>query len=179
MKKRKTLVVSLLLIAALALGIGYAALSDDLFATGTVGINLDHAEDAFQADVYFSKAGFLNTANGTATIGELATGTGDNDKLIIAVAEGALKGAGESVVCAVELANKGDLDALVTITELTNTNEEYFKITTSWADNTATLAHNGTADLSITITCLKTPSTEAVNSTFEITFNAESVTPLS
>ena len=36
MKKRRTLIISLLLIAALALGIGYAAISGDLVATGKV-----------------------------------------------------------------------------------------------------------------------------------------------
>ena len=36
MKKRRTLIISLLLIAALALGIGYAAISGDLVVTGKV-----------------------------------------------------------------------------------------------------------------------------------------------
>ena len=39
MKKRRTLVISLLLVAALCLGIGYAAISDVLVVDGTITIN--------------------------------------------------------------------------------------------------------------------------------------------
>lgn len=56
MKKRRTLIVGLLLIAALALGIGYAALSDDLFIDATVNFDPTVAEDELDVDVRFLSA---------------------------------------------------------------------------------------------------------------------------
>ena len=56
MKKRRTLVISLLLIAALALGIGYAALSDDLFIDATVNFDPTVADDELAEDVKFTNA---------------------------------------------------------------------------------------------------------------------------
>ena len=49
MKKRRTLMISLLLVAALALGVGYAAISDVLVIDGTITVN----EQPFQL-VYVS-----------------------------------------------------------------------------------------------------------------------------
>ena len=46
MKKRRTFIVSMLLVAALALGIGYAALTDVLEVTGRADINQSQAETA-------------------------------------------------------------------------------------------------------------------------------------
>lgn len=53
MKKRRTLIISLLLIAALALGIGYAALTDDLFIDATANFDPKVAEDELDVDVKF------------------------------------------------------------------------------------------------------------------------------
>ena len=58
MKKRRTLIISLLLVAALALGIGYAALSTDLLVNGSVS-NTPHP-----IDVTF-KSGKILTQIGT------------------------------------------------------------------------------------------------------------------
>ena len=54
MKKRRTFIVSMLLVAALALGIGYAALSDTLDINGTADVNQSQAEADFDLNVYFS-----------------------------------------------------------------------------------------------------------------------------
>lgn len=176
MKKRRTTIIALLLVAALALGIGYAALADDLKVTGNAGITVQQADEAFEADVFFQKA-VMSADKGTATIGELEAGTGDNDKITIEVASGALKGKGDSVICAAEIKNAGDLEALVTITGIDVTNSEYFSVTTNWTGNTATVGAGAAADLTITISCIKTP-TEAVNTEFTIDLNAEPVQSL-
>ncbi|MBR2354448.1 MAG: hypothetical protein IKA76_08115 [Clostridia bacterium] len=170
MKKRRTTIIALLLVAALALGIGYAAMADDLMVTGTADISVEAADEAFEADVYFSKA-VISPEKGTATIGELAVGTADKDKITIDVAAGALKGKGDSVICAAEITNAGDLAALVNITNLEVSDSEYFSVTTNWSGNSAQLAAGGVADLTITIACVKTP-TEVVETTFQIDFNA-------
>ena len=55
MKNRKGL-ISLMLVAVLLLGIGYAALSDTLDITGSADVNQSAAEEAFNEDIFFSAA---------------------------------------------------------------------------------------------------------------------------
>ena len=177
MKKRRTVIIAALLVAALALGIGYAAVSDDLLIGGNAAISVTHADEAFEADVYFAKA-IMSSDKGTATITELATGTGDNDKIYIEVADGALKGAGDSVICAIEIANTGDIDAVVTLTPAVITNDsQYFSVTTNWNNNSATVASGNVADLTVTISCIKTPL-EAVDMEFALNLTADPATLL-
>lgn len=177
MKKRRTTIIAVLLVAALALGIGYAALSDDLQIAGNAAITATEADEAFEADVYFSKA-VMSAEKGTATIGELAVGTNDSDKITIEVAAGALKGQGDSVICAAEITNKGDIDAIVTLgTPAITGDSEYFSVTTNWTSNSAQIAKGSVADLTITITCIKTP-TEAVDMAFTLDLTADAVESL-
>ena len=77
MKRRRTLITSLLLVAALALGIGYAALTDVLDINGTAKVEESAAEDAFNADVYFSAA-VANQAGNAASVD-----ADDNDKACV------------------------------------------------------------------------------------------------
>lgn len=174
MKKRRTLIISLLLVAALTLGIGYAALADDLYVTGSAGINSEHAENAFGEDIYFTKA-LISDNKGTATIGADTNGEAA-DQVTIEVKEGALAGAGDNVVCAIEITNAGDLDATVTLDAITVKNNEFFKVTTSWKDDTQTLKAGESLDIVVTITVVKTPTVN-VATTFGLNFTATSVEP--
>ena len=175
MKKRRTLIISLLLVAALTLGIGYAALTDDLFVTGSAGINSERAEDAFGQDIYFTKA-IISGDRGTATIGVDEHGE-TADKVTITVNDGVLAGAGDSVACALEISNVGDLDANVKLNGIVVSNSEFFKVTTSWGSNdTQALAAGETLDVVVTITVVKTPTVN-VDTTFDLTFTATAVEP--
>lgn len=175
MKNRKIVVVAFLLIAMLLLGVGYAALTDDLFITGTAQVKLENADAAFSEDIYFSKA-VMSADKGTATIG--ADDNGDaNDKITITVAEDALAGQGSSVICAIEIKNAGDLDAWVTLNPtFLVSNGTYFAVSTSWANNTQKIVAGGTADITVTITCIKTPQA-TVNTTFGLDFSVSDVDP--
>ncbi len=175
MKNRKIVVVAFLLIAVLLLGVGYAALSDDLFVTGSAQIKLENADDAFGEDIYFSKA-VMSVDKGTATIG--ADKNGDtNDKVTITVAEDALSGQGSSVICAIEIKNAGDLDAWVTLNPtFVVSNGTYFAVSTNWTNNTQKIAAGGTADITVTITCIKTPQA-TVTTTFDLEFSVSDVDP--
>ena len=175
MKKRRTLIISLLLVAALTLGIGYASLADDLFVTGSANIDSKNAQNAFGEDIYFTKA-VISDNRGTATIG-VDKNDHAADKVTIAVKEGALAGAGDSVVCAIEISNVGDLDANVKLNGIDVSNSEFFKVTTSWgSNNTQTLAAGDALDIVVTITVIKTPTVN-VSTTFDLTFTATSVEP--
>ena len=73
MKNRKTVVVAFLLVAAMLLGVGYAALTDTLNIQGDFEVSQNNAENAFDDDVYFSA---VSTGEGyTASIAD-----DDNDK---------------------------------------------------------------------------------------------------
>ncbi len=75
MKKRRTLVISLLLIAALALGIGYAALSRELMITSAANLSPDQND----FDIVFTDATVVNDPdNLLATASVTGTGTTAN-----------------------------------------------------------------------------------------------------
>lgn len=173
MKKNRTLIISLLLIAALALGIGYAALTDDLFIAGSAKIKTENAENSFAADVYFTKA-VMSAEKGTASIG-VDENNEASDKVTITVNEDVLGGKGDSVLCTLEISNVGDLDASVSIDSIVTSNDEFFTVTTSWGSNTTrTIAAGATLDLVVTIAVDKTPTTN-VSTTFEIGLTATAV----
>ena len=173
MKKRRTTIIALLLVAALALGIGYASLADDLFITGSAKVLADNAEDAFAADVYFTKA-VMSAEKGTAVIGNDNNGEA-SDKVTITVNDNALAGQGDSVICALEISNVGDLDAVVKLNSINVPNSEFFKVTTSWGANVEqALGAGETLDLTVTITVLKTPTVD-VETTFDLSFVATAV----
>ena len=67
MKRRKNLIIAFLLVASLALGIGYAAYSTTLTINGITGVSEDAIE--FTQDVQFTTASSDNEAFGTADIG--------------------------------------------------------------------------------------------------------------
>jgi hypothetical protein len=77
MKKRRTLVISVLLIAALALGIGYAALSDTLTLDGKVELSGADMGTTFDGLVYFTNASITNTPAVHITADVQATYGGD------------------------------------------------------------------------------------------------------
>ena len=159
MKKRRTLVISLLLVAALALGIGYAALSEDLFITGSANISKTDAENSFKEDVYFSYA----------TSGDKAEAkiTDDNNYATMTVKTGALKQVGDEAVATFTIKSESDLDVLIknpTVANgcITNRNNEYFQVTTNWqADHTLVAAPSGaTTDITVTVRLIKTPDVD-------------------
>jgi hypothetical protein len=53
MKNRRIVIVAFMLVAVLCLGVGYAAVSDTLTATGKISVNETALTETFDADVYF------------------------------------------------------------------------------------------------------------------------------
>ena len=178
MKKRRTTIIALLLVAALALGIGYANLTDQLKITGSATIDKDDAAESFKADIYFSKA--ISGEKATAAID-----SGNNNLATMTVTEGALKEVGDEAVATFTIKSESDL--AVTVTNPTTDNgcitygaaemKNYFEVTTNWAaDHTLTPSATGaTTDITVTVKMIKTPSTDQ-NLTFTILLNANAVT---
>ena len=77
MKNRKTIVVAFLLVAAMLLGVGYAALTDTLTIIGNAHIDVDTANKTFDEKVYFSDAE-ATSSTGTGTKDDVAAFNDDD-----------------------------------------------------------------------------------------------------
>lgn len=150
MKKRRTLIISLLLVAALSLGIGYAALSDVLDIQGTAEISAGIAEEAFNQDVYFSA---VNPGSGiTASINP------DNNDKATFTATG-FSQVGDKVSVTYTIKNDSEhYAAAVTPKLLQNSNEDYFGISSDWSSATQTIAAGAEKTITITVELIKLPT---------------------
>ena len=165
MKNRKGL-ISIMLVAVLLLGIGYAALTDTLDITGSADVNQSAAEEAFNEDIYFSAAVANETGN-TASVN-----ADNNDKASFTAAT--LKGKGDKVTFTFTIKNDGDVDATVTPklnATLGNTNPEYFSLTSDWDGEAKVLAAQSSITYTLTVELLKTP-TETVAGSFLVELTA-------
>ena len=169
MKNRKIVVVAFLLIAAMLLGVGYAALSDTLDITGSADVNQSAAEEAFNEDIYFSAA-VANEAGNTASVN-----ADNSDKASFTAAT--LKGKDDQVTFTFTIANDGDVAAKVTPklnATLGNTLPEYFEITSDWDGATKDLAAHSEITYTVYVKLLKTP-TETISASFLVELSAVSV----
>lgn len=175
MKNRKTVVVAFLLVAAMLLSVGYAALTDTLFINGTMSVGTADTEDVFDNDIQFSAVTPKSGTNYTASIG----GTGDdlNDIGTITINDGSFTTVGSKVVVTYTITNTGDLDATIAVPTLTaedgtsEFDDEYFTVVTNW-DSAMALGAGESITVEVTITLEKTPAA-AVTGNFKLTFDAE------
>ena len=181
MKNRKTVVVAFLLVAAMLLGVGYAALQDTLTIDGVLGADISTANTQFDHDIYFEKHVISDPALATV-------GYADNMRDEATITAKAFQKEGDTVTITFTIINKSvEFDALVTpdvlvealtVTPANGEHDPVFTATWKWADGTngaQTIANNdGTMDVSVTITLTETP-TEAHEASFTLNFNAESV----
>ena len=169
MKNRKTVIVAFMLCAVMLLSVGYAALSDTLDITGSADVNQSAAEEAFNEDVYFSKA-VANQEGNTASVNQ-----DNNDKASFTA--NTLKGQGDEVTFTFTITNNGDVAATITPklnVNLGNSNPEYFSISSDWAGQSQTLAAHSEITYTITVKLLKTP-TETISGSFLVELTAVSV----
>lgn len=165
MKNRKTVVVAFLLIAAMLLGVGYAALTDVLDITGSADVNQSAAEESFNEDIYFTGAVANQTGN-TASVN-----ADNNDKASFTA--NTLKGADDTATFTFTIINNGDVDAEVTPSISSNTNPTYFEISSDWAGQTKALGAGQSLTYTVTVKLLQTP-TETIAGSFVIELTAVS-----
>ena len=110
MKNRKTIVVAFLLVAAMLLGVGYAALTDTLTIIGNAHIDVDTANKTFDEKVYFSDAE-ATSSTGTGTKDDVAA-FNDDDATFTA---NKLAVMGEESVFTFTITNDSNVDAKVTV----------------------------------------------------------------
>ena len=170
MKKRRTLVISLLLIAALALGIGYAAF------TSTMAINGEVQMGGIASQVNFSKAE-VNTNDSTAeVVSTIINGVGTKT---LEINMSGFVHSGHAVVIDVEVSNPHDfsvklINGKITADEKTNeSGTKYFDIDVlgDVLDSEPTIAANGTVSFQTKVTCNATSPVDLTEN-FSISFDA-------
>jgi hypothetical protein len=179
MKNKRTVVVAFLLVAAMLLGVGYAALTDTLTIIGNAHIDVDTANKTFDEKVYFSAATATSTT-GTGTTADIASYSTDDatftaNKLAVV---------GEKSVFTFTITNDSNVDAIISVgatklsgdTNPSNSNAQKFTVDYSYPDGMNIAKQGGTIDVVVTVT-VKEPVTSATSATFGIELTATSVDP--
>ncbi len=163
MKNRKRIVVAFLLVVALVLGVGYAALTDTLNIEGDMEVSHANAQNAFDEEVYFK-----SVSQGVGYTAEILSSNNDKANFTIT----GLEGADDKISITFTIANDNDFAVAVQMdpTNTAITNTPYFAYTLS--EETFNIAANGTYDVTVTITLLQTPQL-AEGQTISGTFSAE------
>ena len=175
MKKRKLAILSFLVVAVLAIGLGYAAVSTTLDITGSATML---PNKAFADQICFTGANPLDAGN-TASVNT------NNDSKASFTANN-LNGIGNKASFTFTVQNKGDLDAKINVTVCNVTagnvtgEDPYFKITTNWEENIIDIAaadensDDDTATITVTVEVLRTP-VNTVSGSFLVELTANSV----
>ena len=195
MKKRKGKLLIAILLAVVALGIGYAAItgvnllingSATAKATATDEDFIVHFNDFDQNGtyiVYSEDAGsdsFTQTFDtvkhitaGSNTTDKSASITVANDRLSADVAVSNMTNVGDTVVLTIPVINESNgINADLSI-DIENNNSEYFNVTSETATNT--LNAGGTTTISVTVEVIKVPENNDVEGTFTVTLTADPV----
>ena len=161
MKNRKVVVIAFLVIAAMMLGIGYAALTDTLDITGSADVNVSELEKEFEDDIYFSAAVPNKGAPDTASVN-----ADNNDKASFSAKSLVKKGDTASFTFTIENDSAHDVSVTPKLNAtLGNTNPEYFSIVSDWDGATKTIAAGGNTTYTLTVELLKDP-TEGISGSF-------------
>ena len=143
MKRRRTLVISILLVAALCLGIGYAALTDTL----TIGGNANVKPHAENLKVEFTDITEIKKC--TAAI--------QTDKTVASFTTTQLLTTGDTASAKFTVTNNSpELSATIDAPVITNNNTEYFEITTDFPAAGKTLAKGESMQFTVTVKLIKT-----------------------
>lgn len=156
MKNRRITIVAFLLLAALTLGIGYAAVTTQLFIDGSATVTQEEANNEFNEDIYFS--GVKNGSEYVASIGKDA-GLGytasitpsNNDKATFTIEN--MGNPGESVTITYRVKNDSAFKANITVNaaSTTHTHGEIFEVACS-AESGVIVEAGKEADVTVTVT---------------------------
>ena len=180
MKKRGIIIASFLLLAVLVMGVGFAALTDNLFIKGEATIATTSAQSNFDEDVYFIAADEYACTGSNTTTDSAVVGATDKDSATFYVKS--LGNQGEQVTFVFTIKNEStEFDASISLDTgfPSNTNTEYFTVTYSIeADGVANTgpivcAAGGTVDVYVTVVLNKSPS-ENVTAAFNVNLTATS-----
>lgn len=165
MKKRRTIIISLLLVAALCLGIGYAGFAIDLIVNGSATLRGEAPNVVFSAATI--KSFTNNDIKDRAGIG--STGTASLD-----ITSAGFASVDDELVVTITIKNNHNFDVTVTEPAINLTkidNVDYFKVTTTWGDDDKTITALGEVQFDLSIKLIKDTSDELTQK-YTVTFEA-------
>ena len=179
MKNRKMAIVVFMLLAALTLGIGYAAFTDTLTIIGNAHIDIEAAAGQFEEKVYFSAAE-ATSSTGTSTKADIA-GYTDDDATYTANRLAVL---GEQSVFTFTITNDSNVPVYISVADKklsgadnpSNSNTEYFSVTYAYPQGQEIAAKGGTVTVVVTVEVAK-PVTVETSATFGIELTASTEAP--
>ena len=176
MKKRRTLIISLLLVAALALGVGYAGFTSQLSIGGEAILN-----GVSESEVVITKIEITETSDNVDYITANAN-CGTNGTKAATVDVSGFKEVNEYAILTVTVSNPHPFTVNTTTPVLVvdaatnkvgSTENVYFEIVKYGTDLPTTIAADGTETFQIKVTA-KTIDPNAHTTNFTVTFNASS-----
>ncbi len=178
MKKRRFAIVAFLLCACLAIGAGYAALTDALSMTGYAEVKTTQSSSVFDEKIYFKSATAPTTAAGTTTgtsgVADTASVSGtDPDVATFSINSLALKDEYATFTFVIE--NTSEFDANITISKQPTANTGYFDTKIEFP-NGQTVSAGGTLTVTVTTKLIKNV-TENISASTTIEFTATTVDP--
>lgn len=172
MKNRRLALVAFLLCACMIVGVGYAAVADELTVSGTIGLTGDALENAeLNSKVYWDDA---DSSDDTKVDVDISA---DKDEVVI-VADG-LDTIDEEITVTATMVNTSteyDVDVKYVLDGIDTT---YYAVTIEGAlSGDTTITKEGSAIVTIKIKLLAVPADDAAGAdAFTITYNVTKVTP--
>lgn len=165
--KKTTKIVALVLVATvLIIGVGYAAIQNI-----TLNIAGTAKADASQANFAVKFSGEPTVAGAGTTIAAVTNDTNATMNVT------GLTAKGESATATYTIQNtSADLTADLTAT-ISNSNNEYFNVEYSFAENETRLKKGEATTVTVTVTLIKTPIEEQVSSTIGVQINVVPIQP--
>ena len=181
MKKRRTLIISLLLIAAMALGIGYAGFSVNMVVNGDAKMNAIESQVVFESATLTSAT---KLSDGQTVANELITlNKGGENTNALSIKLAGFKNVGDKAVVTVTIYNPHDFDVTVDLVTFTSDDKkngtdtdakEYLQVTHNYPQSKSIGAQE-TFDFTFTVECQAT-SADAVTENFELKLLAKAGT---
>ena len=173
MKNRKFVVVAFLVVAAMLLGIGYAALTDTLTIIGNANVDINGANSVFDERIYFSDAQVVEGVAGK----DVVSYTADDATYTVH----GLATIEDEAIFMFTIKNDSNIDALISVNanklsgdpNPTNSNEEAFTVTYAYPDGMEVAKSGGTIRVQVTVKLAK-PIDEATSATFGLELIATS-----
>jgi len=199
MKNRKRIVVAFLLVAVMVIGVGYAALMDELTISGDATISALQVQNTFDENIHFVAVsadgtdwkeeadGYLAadadlTANGFRAWVNPGAGADVNDTAQFSIASDNLDSNGDAMVIYFKVHNEGTIDATdlkTTVTYSTGTDQTLFNVVVDLVDDAGdpktTLPGGDELIAKVTVTLLKDPPAEGAKGNFTIKIDIKDV----
>lgn len=166
MKNRRIAIIAFVLVAVMAIGVGYAAVSDTLGVSGNISSN---SANEFKNDVYWINAPVVEKTGTKPDTSKVTVSVGDeggeaNDLLSITLVEGALVEKDDAITVTAKVKNDSDLAATLAVTSTTAPTDPHFSVAIELVD-AALEANGGEGTVKITITLVNSIVDEAGAST--------------